>query len=151
MQVRVRRGERAIAVTDDDDGTLWFRPVGAGTTFQNLVGNVAEFVLNAPADFDRQCADLRSGKPTKAADHFLKLVQENPGALRVVGASALSPPEFWDGKKRPFTTAWPVKLAKKAWDSFSDVGFRLAFTAPRETPSDQLRRILARQGYPKVR
>jgi len=144
-------GERATALTDDDDGALWFRPVAEGTTFQNLVGNVAEFVLEVPPDFDKRCADLRAGKLEAAADYFLKLVRGNPGALRVIGASALSPPELWDGKKKRFTTAWPVVLTKEGRDSFSDVGFRLAFTAPREAPSDQLRRILARWGYPNGR
>jgi len=146
-----RLGERAAPVTDDNDGAVWFRPVGTGTTFQNLVGNVAEFVLDAPRDFDKRCTALRAGKATAAAAYFLKLLKENPDALRVIGASALSPPELWDGNKRPFTTAWPVELTKNGWDSFSDVGFRLAFTAPRETPSDQLRRILARWGYPSGR
>ena len=127
---------------------LWFATVGSGGKgFQHLVGNVAEFVFQPPAGLDEKLQELPKSEASKAAATFLKLVQDHAASLRVIGGSALSAPEVWDGKGKPFGKAWPVELVKGARDSYSDVGFRLAFTAPRETPADQLRRILRRRGY----
>ena len=66
--------------------------------------------------------------------------------LGVIGASALSAPELWDGKSpgRAFDTVYPVDLAA---GPAVDVGFRLAFTAPREPPALRVKRLLAQQGY----
>jgi hypothetical protein len=142
-----KRGSDAVVATKTDDAVLWFEPARPGKTFHALVGNVAEFVFDRPADYDERLAKLDPADAGKVAGTFIKLAQEKNGALQVIGGSALSAPELWDGKQAPFTKAWPVTMRKNGRDSFSDVGFRLAFTAPRETPADQLRRILRRHGY----
>ena len=117
--VKVARGGDATAVTEADDGTLWFSPVGSGTGFKHLAGNVAEFVFEKPQLLEK----ARSSGPAQVA----ALVKRNRDAVRVIGGSALSPPELWDGRARPFVTAWPVGDTS---EGYSDVGFRLAFTAP---------------------
>jgi hypothetical protein len=62
---RVATGVEAKAVTDDDDGVLWFSPVsdGGGTLFHHLVGNTWEIVSSGTG-------------------------------YSVIGGSALSAPEF---------------------------------------------------------
>ncbi len=143
----VKRSGDALVVSDADDGALWFSPVGSagGGGFQHLVGNVAEMVFDQPAAFEDA---LLKAPPT--AEAVRGFVLKHEAAFGVIGASALSPPELWDGKARPFDKAWPLGLVKgrEGKDSFADVGFRLAFTAPTETPADRLKRILRRSGYP---
>jgi hypothetical protein len=104
--------------TDDgaeyNDGTLWFREAAAPTTleardFQNLAGNVAEFV------------------------------RDREGKFYVIGASALSPPT------RPIDKALPLD-PRDATRGFSDVGFRLAFTAP-PSPVDRLTTAMPEAGW----
>ena len=145
-----KTGGDAPLTSDQDDGILWFdeaAPLGAGRELCHLAGNVAEFVFDKPAVADEKLKALGQADASKIAGTFLKLVQDHASALGVAGASALSPPQLWDGKTRPFDKVWPVELAKGGRDSYSDVGFRLAFTAPRESPADQLRRILRKAGY----
>ncbi|MBM4032597.1 MAG: hypothetical protein FJ291_12535 [Planctomycetes bacterium] len=140
--------DRAIPATDADDKTLWFAPVGAGPELQHLVGNVAEMVLDQPTAAAFEEALLKAAEKPKA-EAFRDFALKHAAALAVIGGSALSPPELWDGKARPFDKPWPLPFdkAKEGRDSFSDVGFRLAFTAPRETAADQLKRILRQWGY----
>ncbi|MFW6163082.1 MAG: SUMF1/EgtB/PvdO family nonheme iron enzyme, partial [Planctomycetota bacterium] len=140
--VPCKRGKDAVAVTTEDDGALWFDPVGEPDVFRHLVGNVAEFVFERPEQFDERA---RSRPGLKAAG-VLAFVKEHAEALRVVGASALSPPVLWDGKDKPFHRAWPVGDADSR-NGYSDVGFRLAFTAPREEPAARLKRMLRGAGY----
>lgn len=91
-----------------DDGVVWFADVnaGAGARIKNLVGNVAEFVTASAID------------PIADKNEAMKI----GAAGRVIGASALSP-----AKIEPATpqTIPPNAVGKE----FSDVGFRLAFTA----------------------
>ena len=99
------------------DGTLFFRKVNAAgaVTFRNLVGNVAEFVCDAPDAFETW--------PDKGSvEGIRKFVQQYPGTLYVIGGSALSPPDA------PVDRALPVPRADVG---YADVGLRLAFTAPR--------------------
>ncbi|MCE7973165.1 MAG: hypothetical protein DYG92_02395 [Leptolyngbya sp. PLA1] len=105
-------GDPAIS---QSDSALWFQPVTEGTTtFENLEGNVAEIVLANEAAYARAPVPPKEGllgaikAAVKSAD------------VRVVGASALSP-----GAVSP-TTPYGVKSVSAYW---SDVGFRLAFTA----------------------
>lgn len=102
------------AVTQSDS-TLWFQPVTEGTTaFENLEGNVAEIVLANEAAYVRAPVPPKEGLlgtikgAVKSAD------------VRVVGASALS-----SGAVSP-STPYGVKSVSAYW---SDVGFRLAFSA----------------------
>ncbi len=107
---------REVAIEGDaqpasgaSDGVLYFQAVdtGAGSTFRHIVGNVAEFVDDSPAGF---------GGPEEAR------------LYRVVGGSAVSPPELGTDEALP--------LVMDARDNFmvptntyADVGFRLAFDA----------------------
>lgn len=102
------------AVTQSDS-TLWFQSVSEGTSaFEHLEGNVAEIVLANEAAYARAPVPPRDGLlgaikgAVKSAD------------IRVVGASALSPAAVAP------STPYGVKSVSGYW---SDVGFRLAFTA----------------------
>jgi hypothetical protein len=91
-----------------DDGVVWFADVnaGAGARIKNLVGNVAEFVTTSAID------------PIADKNEAMKI-----GTLgRVIGASALSPAKIEHATPQ---TIPPNAVGKE----FSDVGFRLAFTA----------------------
>jgi len=105
-------GEAAV---QEDDGLLWFSPSGgegSGAGFENLVGNVAEFVMEGNGE----------SPPTTepaAIDKWL-----NRGVnVRVIGGSALSPKSI-----DPATAYAFVWTSSKV--GYSDVGFRLAFSVP---------------------
>jgi len=105
-------------VSSSDDGCLWFQDVTSGSAkFHNLVGNVAEFVYS-----------------DKSAQKF-----------SVIGGSALSPPDLWDGASKPFSTAYDYDQAGAK--EFSDVGFRLAFTAPQKSIVESLREAIKAAKY----
>lgn len=91
-----------------------FREVdaGGGRSFQNLVGNVAEFVFNDPAT----CNPDAGG-----ADAALR---QN---MKVIGGSALSDPLV------KLNEAYPVASIKPS-RNYADVGFRLAFSAQGTEP-----------------
>lgn len=96
-----------------DDGVLWFVPVGEGSpTPVNVLGNVAEFVVDSSDGFDR-LADIRRATIEQALGR----------GVRVVGGSALSP------KRIDPMTPRAVESTRLR-EGYSDVGFRLAFTAP---------------------
>lgn len=133
-----------ISETDDnvpavtsDDGTVWFASVGTpldGSTgsFIHMIGNVAEFVSmsDTPIAAGTMPADLKKGM--QASEY------------RVVGASALSPANV------PIVAQIPGR--NWADQTYSDVGFRLAFGAPRSAVSAasatrQLEEALAQHGY----
>jgi hypothetical protein len=117
---------------DSSDRTLFFRPVGpeAGRTFSNLIGNVAEYVFDAPEAFE----DL----PDKKPDAIAALIAQHKKELSVIGGSALSPPEV------PADQPIPVADVNAA---YADVGFRLAFSEPAGSPLARLRAVLAAQPY----
>jgi hypothetical protein len=108
---------------------VWFTGVekGGGRTVHNLVGNVAEYVLELPTGAMPEAR-------TSGAEEF---VERHRGALRVIGGSALSDPAAGD-------KASPIAL-DDAMEGYSDVGFRLAFsggTDARSSLAARLRRIL---------
>lgn len=115
------------------DGTLFFRPVNGpgGGTFNSLIGNVAQLLCEAPDTFD----DLQDKSNVAAIRNFLS---QSPNSLFVIGGSALSPPDM------PLQTPLPVVHADTG---YSDVGFRLAFTAPARSLSERLGWVLAGQSY----
>jgi len=152
MDVPGKSGPAAEAVTDGDDGTLWFAPVGSGEKFSHLVGNVAEFVFEMSAAEQAKLAKQVDSFPPEVGGPFLRAVlaealKKNPALVQVVGGSALSAPEVWDGKARPFDKPLPVGFRRGGRGGYSDVGFRLAFTAPGEPFAVRLRRLLAARGY----
>jgi len=111
--VRVKRKDEAeVAAGEALDGLLWFARVDTdvdsskGHIFKHLIGNVAELACEDVAAQD----GLPAGEPPPEALQ---------GAFRVIGGSALSPPQVKN------TQAYPVTRG----GACSDVGFRLAFTA----------------------
>ena len=116
-------GLRGLAVSNNlvegsNDGHIWFEPVETGgTKFHLLVGNVAEFVYS----------------------------DKSMRTFAVIGGSALSPPELWDGKAKPFSEAYPYDKANRK--EFSDVGFRLAFDAPQKSIIEVLNEAVAAAKY----
>jgi len=140
---RPRPGEPKVV--DNDDGTLLFRKVDApgGSTFLNLVGNVAEFVCNAPEAFD----GLPGRQTPDAVAQFAASMVKAPkgasatkasGKLFVIGASALSDPSL--DPIKPYPVSSPT-------EPFADVGFRLAFTAPALTVAERLKWAIDEQQY----
>ena len=131
---KTRQERQEAEALPGDDGVLWFAAVDSdeGGTFHHLVGNVAEFVCGA-------CEDLEKLKVESAADAE-KFFQANAERFYVVGGSALSAPSI-----KPETPG--LVPAKEAALGYSDVGFRLAFTAPAESLSVRLRRLLTSSGY----
>ena len=128
--------ECAEPATTLDDGVLWLSPVGSGAgTFRHLVGNVAEFVYDAPKD-------LEALGPSAAIPSIEDALKRGEPSLGVIGGSALSPPQV------PIDRVGPVDLAA-ASAGFSDVGVRLAFWAPSLPLRMRLDRFLRKWGYLK--
>ncbi|MFC1782758.1 SUMF1/EgtB/PvdO family nonheme iron enzyme [Planctomycetota bacterium] len=129
----------ADALDDHDDGTLWFAEVDAGADqdFHHLVGNVAEFAYEDPEDFENWF-QVASNQSAENVENYLK-DQDHLDKLTVIGGSALSPPGL--------TVYEPHKVDELIRDGYSDVGFRLAFTAPSETLADQVMSLLTDQSY----
>jgi hypothetical protein len=107
-------------------GHLGFREVDDGAhytgVFHDLIGNAAEFVLDVqPGDSER--VDVSDA--AHAADAIKKwFTPARESCVAIIGASALSPPNL-DPR-----TAYKLS-ADAPRRTFSDVGFRLAFTDPR--------------------
>ncbi|GMV25393.1 MAG: hypothetical protein AMXMBFR58_14240 [Phycisphaerae bacterium] len=107
------RRDKAQAAVDGDDASVMLRPVNADTTehvVHDAVGNVAEFVFEDEGAVGAIPADFAG----------LGDAMQRTSALRVIGASAFSPPEIEPGR------AYPVRSTSAAF-GYSDVGFRLAF------------------------
>lgn len=117
------------APANGDDETLFFRPVDAGEAFGHLVGNVSEFVWDAPEKLEQL--------PDVSVVTLRKILEAQPSALGVVGGSAISPPSIGIDRQPVDPTRWHM--------GFADVGFRLAFTAGRRPVIDKLRDALDEQ------
>jgi len=119
-----------------NDACLWFREVpGGGRTavgsFADLAGNVREFVFEGSRLLDQL---LERGAPTR---DDLRSELTNPRKFAVMGDSALSRPAP-DQRAVP----QPIPAGISGWDrGFSDVGVRLAFTAPDEDLPEKLRAL----------
>jgi hypothetical protein len=113
------------------DGTLYFRAAdgAGGTTFRQLVGNVAELVCEASERFEQ----LKDRRPLQVKNFAAEATE----GLFVLGGSALSPPEVPNDKPLPV----------KSGAAYADVGFRLAFTAPSRNLGEKLEWVLAGQGF----
>jgi hypothetical protein len=130
--------------------TIWFRPVGTepgksapgtGTgAMHDLVGNVAEYVFDGP----NANAVIKAAKPTP--DAVDAEIAAGNGALGVIGGSALSPPQI------PFNEKQPVIMdSDQTSTGFSDVGFRLAYTAPIDSINDVLAAVFKEPRYLAVK
>ncbi len=130
---RASNSQRTMTVDDTspavsiDDKELWFTGHQARGPFENLVGNVAEFVVDDPHGLvdgiNPEAEALRAA------------------GLKVIGGSALS---------IGYPTLEPQSIDPlRAASGFADVGFRIAFTAAagaRATaPEQELRDALAHQ------
>lgn len=107
-------GARAAARKDIDDGVLYFAKVDADqATLKHLVGNVAEYAFDDAAAFELAPPTVKG---------LGQVVEKKNAPLRVIGASALSPPSV-----SPETPSAVDVLA--AGEGFADVGFRMLFGA----------------------
>lgn len=131
-EISARRRRTAQPVTDQDaDRSLWFLPVsqtGHGEPFKHLRGNVAEVLFENSERLDGL---------TPAA----VLGNTDWSGLKIAGGSALSPVEVDTGQvyNAPSANAW-----------YSDVGFRLAFSAGEGKPKPlivQAGQVLATAKY----
>ncbi len=125
-------GRSARAPGDADDGMLLFHRVGEGSdaAVRHLAGNVAEYVFDQPEPAmnvtnARQCNEL-----FQKHDH-----------LRIIGGSAMSAPSVAIDQPQSLVRLQYANLG------FSDVGFRLAFTAPRVPLATQFNRLLSKRSY----
>jgi hypothetical protein len=116
---------RSATSRSENDGALYFQPANGsgGAIFHHLVGNVAEYVCDAPEAFDR-AGDKKTAVGIRA------FVEHAPKSLYVIGGSALSPPEV------PFDKPQPVA---KTDEAYADVGIRLAFTAPSKSLAEKVK------------
>ena len=122
-----------FAAVDADDSVLWFSPVGSGPKFQHLIGNVSEYVWE----------DRGALEGLEASGDRIKAALGRGEQLRVIGGSALSPKEILVSE--PHTVSFA-----QAMSGYSDVGFRLAFTAPKgagASSNGKLEEALAKSGY----
>ncbi|MCC6679066.1 MAG: hypothetical protein IT436_18230 [Phycisphaerales bacterium] len=131
-EISARRRRTALPVTDQDaDHALWFLPVsqaGHGDPFKHLRGNVAEILFENSARLD----GLSPAGVLSNSDWT---------GLKIAGGSALSPVEVG-----PDT----VYNAPSGNAYFSDVGFRLAFSAGEGKPKPlitQAGQVLASARY----
>jgi len=109
-------GKRAEAAVTEDDGTIWFQAVGQGAgDFKHLVGNVAEFVVEGGA------ATTPDQQPSM---NKVRAALGKLEAVRMIGASALSAREV--NPTQAYPPRWTLAARR---GGFSDVGFRLAFSA----------------------
>jgi hypothetical protein len=131
---KVQPMQDGTPAVEADDGALWFSPVGSGTPgFQNLVGNVAEFVWDDPASIESVEASVAKVRAALGKGE----------KLHVIGGSALSP------KEETPTEPQSVNFAQTR-EGYSDVGFRLAFSAPKGASgggSARLEQALGASGY----
>ncbi len=109
-----KRRDKAPPAVEQDDGIVLFREVDAGGSkgVHDAVGNVAELVFADPGVQGTMPGDAAG--LVEAASKFAE--------VRVMGASALSPQEEDPAEPQVIRT-------DPARSSFSDVGFRLAFSA----------------------
>ncbi len=109
--------EDNVAAVSGDDGFLWFAPAAGDSRtrnsagFAHLVGNVAEWVFEAP-ELLEALSDLSPAAITR-------LIGDGSN-MGVIGASALSPASIEADKVQRVDS-------RRSREMFSDVGFRLAF------------------------
>jgi hypothetical protein len=128
-----REGANAEQATGAEDGLAWFGPVdsGAGAKLTHLVGNVAEYVCDDVEGMEK----VAPGAAAAAA-----FVASRAGKLQVVGGSAMSPGEVRVDRAQPLDL-------HEARRGYSDVGLRLAFSAPSQTPSERLAELSRKRWY----
>lgn len=113
------------------DDVMWFAPVDAcGGIFKHLVGNVAEIVVTS--DRVSEMNEARGVNPEpEAANSF---AASNADSFRIIGASAQSPQDVNPSEPLSNVMRNNRPLLRGFDWRFSDVGFRLAFSADRKRP-----------------
>ena len=131
-------GKDAEGQNSYNDGALWFNLVNSSSNgpFSHLIGNVSEYVFKHPMIFDEEF-NMNS---TISAEKINQFVKEHASNFFVIGAAALSSPEIMSSQ------AYPVDTSNQRL-SYSDVGIRLAFTAPNLSLSAQVKAIVQKQKY----
>ena len=114
------------------DPALWFVPVTSESKdrFFHLIGNVAEYTLDFHNKAEREGDIL--------VDDIRNILFSAKEKLGVIGGSALSPPEL------EIDTPYFIDLDEAEY-GYSDVGFRLAFTALPPTLATRWKLLLAGQ------
>lgn len=137
---KLQPNEDGTPAVEVDDGVVWFAAIsqgggGGASKFHHLVGNVAEFV------FEDAAALEAIGAPTEQG---IDAALGKGEKLKVIGASALSPVDV-------VATAPQAVNLSRSGEGYSDVGFRLAFSAPRSATaagvSDRLGKALESGAY----
>ena len=117
-----------------NDATLLIRPAPVGDgRFHDLIGNVAEYVCEQPDAFAGWPANDKA-----TAEGLKRFLDDTPDAVAVIGGSAFSPPD------EPLAEPRTLKHKHRG---FSDVGLRLAFTAPARNLAERLKWVLAGEEY----
>jgi hypothetical protein len=130
-----------------EDGFVFFRPAPGGSpTFRDLEGNVAEWVV----DSGEKSLEVTVAQPL-ASDQRSKYSKQLGERVGVVGASALSPAGT-DPATFVRASQIPRFRALNTSFSYSDVGFRPAFTAEgggggSGQPSETVRRRVLGTSY----
>ena len=101
-----------------------------------MVGNVAEYVFEQSEALE--AIDVAGLEPREAVAVIRSALQG--GGVGVIGGSAQSSPAMPVDQPQPLEPS----LKKRA---FSDVGFRLAFSAPRQSLKAQIQLLLDQQAY----
>ncbi len=125
--------DEGAAVTDADDGFLWFAPINSGAgAFEHLLGNVAEYVTEDAAGLD-----------AIAGPDGVYAAAERAEKVKVIGGSAIAPPSI--------DPRVPQAVGRtQARGGFADVGLRLAFPAPRSgggSETDWRKQVLGQAAY----
>jgi hypothetical protein len=138
---------RVSSTTGTYNGSvLWFRNVGHEPGFptslgqgyiHDLIGNVAEYVFDAPT----ASAVIKDNKIT--TDDVDALLAANRNKVGVIGGSSLSLPTL------PVDKPSIVALDNQADTGFADVGIRLAYTAPIQTINEVLADVFSVPQYLK--
>jgi hypothetical protein len=113
-----------------NDGFIYLRPVGDGTVFSDLIGNVSEMVFDAPA---------KLMKVEPSVTKLKEVLEASQDQLFVVGGSCISPPEVGFAKQ-------PCGMH----GGYADVGFRVAFEAANRLIVDRLKDLMSEQQYVAV-
>jgi formylglycine-generating enzyme required for sulfatase activity len=113
-----------------NDGYIYLRPVGDGTAFSDLIGNVSEMVFDVPAK-------LAKVEPT--VTKLRERLEASQDQLFVVGGSCMSPPEVGFAKQ-------PCGMH----GGYADTGFRVAFEAANRLIVDRLKDLMSEQQYVAV-
>lgn len=127
----IPRGESATN-RPSHDGVVWFAPaapddVSSLAVPTHLVGNVAEYVIDAvpPSPPDGGSGGLLT------AAMVISYMTTHKSATRIIGGSALSPPQC------PVDKPLALTDPEESTPGYADVGFRLAFSATGSMPAPE--------------